>query len=187
MFTMFSKKIAKPIYAFHARHKCCHFIAHALSGFIANHSWVSKHTFDEYDKKRSLTFNNFFNFPSSIEHAGCASCFIDGAADLHTIRARLIDFQTNIVLCDLKSLNQLHIDNDKFRIVFKVTLFDTQCSVIQFIDIAHPDQPTVRNVESNQIQPSKVFFYASTSGSCGDSKTIGVTYKCFMPNITSLA
>lgn len=176
--TMFSKKTARPM------HKCCRFIAHALPGFIANHCWVSIYTSNEYVAEHSFTF--FFNFRSSIEHAGCASCFIDSTASLQTIRERLIDFQTNIVLCDLKSLDKLHLQNEKFRIAFKSTLFDAQCAVIQFNDIAHPDNPTVRNIKGNHHQPSEVFFYASTSGSCGDSKTIGVTYKCFMPNITSL-
>lgn len=129
----------------------------------------------------------FFNFHSSIEHADCVSCFIDFTDNLQVIRARLIDFETNIILCDVKSLTKLQSDADELNVAFKCTLFDTECAVIQFNDIDYPNRNlSIQNVKGNQIQSSKVFFYASTSGSCGDSKIIGVTYKCFMPNIASL-
>lgn len=112
---------------------------------------------------------------------------MDNTDDLQAIRARLIAFQTNIVLCDLNSLDKLHCVDDKLNIAFKCTLFDTECAVVQLNVVAHPDKNlSIQSVKGNPIQSSKVFFYASTSGSCGDSKTIGVTYKCFMPNITSL-
>lgn len=109
---------------------------------------------------------------------------MDNTDSLQAIRARLIGFQTNIVLCDSNCLDKLHCVGDKLNIAFKCTLFDTECAVVQ---LKNPDENlSIQSVKGNPIQSSKVFFYASTSGSCGDSKIIGVTYKCFMPNITSL-
>lgn len=112
---------------------------------------------------------------------------MDITDNLQAIKARLIDFQTNIVLSDLKSLTKIHFDDDELNIAFNCTVFNTECVVVQFNDIVYPNKNrSIQNVKANQIQSSKVFFYALTSGSCGDSKTIGVTYKCFMPNISSL-
>lgn len=135
---------------------------------------------------KRFTINHIFNVFPSIEQAGCASCFIDTTADFQAIRSRLIDFQTNIVLCDLKNMDSLRFDKDELRIAFKLTLFGTECALVQLNGIANSIQQADQKVNSNNIRPSKVLFYASTSGSCGDSKAIGVTYKCFMPNITSL-
>lgn len=112
---------------------------------------------------------------------------MDPTDNFQVVRARLIDFQTNILLCDSKSLDKLHANDDKLNVAFMCTIFDTECAVVQFNDVASPNENlSTQNVKVNQIQSSKVFFYASTSGSCGDSKIVGVTYKCFMPNITSL-
>lgn len=123
----------------------------------------------------------------SLELANCVSCFLDSTDSLNTIRTRLNEFHTDLVLCDSKGLNKLHCDDDNINIVFKCTLFNVECALVQFTNLGCPvENPPVQNTKGDQLQSSKIFFYASTSGSCGDSKTIGVTYKCFMPNVKSL-
>lgn len=124
---------------------------------------------------------------SSIELADCVSCFLDSTDNPQALRPRLKDFQTNIVLCDLQSLAKFRCADSNFKEFFQCTLFGTHCALVEFDHITFSaDQLSIENVETNRSESSQVFFYASTSGSCGDSKAIGVTYKCFMPNISSL-
>lgn len=188
---MLFKKTTKSVKAF----QNCHSFASTLSGLTANHSWVSKskkvYKHNCWSSNRKAFVHDWmFYLPiriSSIELADCVSCFLDVTDNLQTVRTRLKDFQTNLALCGLQSLAKFSCDDDDFKVAFKCTLFDTECVLVEFNDIACPaENPSIQHVKCNRDQSSKVFFYASTSGSCGDSKIIGVTYKCFMPNIASL-
>lgn len=111
------------------------------------------------------------------------SCFVDYALDFENIRKRLSEFKTNIILCSLEHLTKLNTGDNDMKIFSNLSLFDVKCVFAQVKDLKCI--PSV--YFSTEPQPSsKVFFYASTSGSCGEVKSIGVTYKCFQPNIGGL-
>ncbi|XP_031624083.1 beta-alanine-activating enzyme [Contarinia nasturtii] len=118
-----------------------------------------------------------------IENAGCASCFLDSTENWTNLKKRLIDLETNIILCDLQYLNKLNIEEE--QIISRLTIFNTNCGLIHFKDLQCIPK-TLSNRHYDKTMSSQILFYATTSGSCGQVKSIGVTYKCFMPNITSL-
>lgn len=127
-----------------------------------------------------------------IENAGCASCFLDSTKLIHldstenlaNLKNRLIDLESNVILCDVQYLNKLHVEEE--QICSKITIFDTNCALIHFKDIQSNPKILSTDDRVDKTKSSQILFYATTSGSCGQVKSIGVTYKCFMPNITSL-
>lgn len=98
-----------------------------------------------------------------------------------------MDFKTNIILCDLGHLHKLNAGDKNVDVSLEILLFGIDCV---FVQIKHfvcvPKIYSNEKCDSDSKNASKVFFYASTSGSCGELKSIGVTYKCFMPNIIQL-
>lgn len=120
-----------------------------------------------------------------IEIAGCVTCFLD-FNQTFGVNQRLIDFQTNIVLCDIQSYAKLNAEHVQIKVLSKCTLFNVECALIRFQDFKCSVQKRSGEIgDSDQTKSSEVFFYALTSGSCGAVKPIGVTYKCFWPNIIS--
>lgn len=126
-------------------------------------------------------------FVCRIENSGCVSCFIDSSASIQTVRQRMIDFKTDVALCDLANLSKLETNENSIKIIVNITLFNENCALVKIENLArYKDFISISDDNDDKLNTSKVLFYATTSGSCGDVKPIGVTYKCFHPNITSL-
>lgn len=121
-----------------------------------------------------------------IENAGCVNCFLDHAEPIQNIKKRLSDFGTNIILCDLEDLIKLNVGDEQVKIISNITLFNRNCVLIQFGSITLNMNSYSNNDENDKNKSSRILFYATTSGSCGEVKLIGVTYKSFLPNITSI-
>lgn len=128
------------------------------------------------------------------------SCFLDPRG---SFRKTLIGLKTNVILCDSNTLITLTEQGKHIENMEKFTLFNVDCALVIIEETIFPSQTTsiascdgladkqaskqvVSETESDTKYSSKIFFYASTSGSCGEVKPIGVTYKCFVPNIASL-
>lgn len=64
-------------------------------------------------------------------------------------------------------------------------IFSKQCVLLE-LDLC---ELLVKEIpaEFNEIESSKQFYCTTTSGTASDSpKVIGVTYKCFIPNVLTL-
>lgn len=81
-------------------------------------------------------------------------------------------------------LTRFNFENEQFKIISEISLFNVNCAFIQFERLNYTSKLELKKID--KLNTSKILFYATTSGSCGDVKPIGVTYKCFQPNITSL-
>lgn len=115
------------------------------------------------------------------------SCFLDSTEDFDVIRKRLDNFNTNIILCDVQHFTKTNADDEQLTQVLRCSLFDTDCVLVRAKDLKCRTKILLTANDSNdKIKSSRICFYASTSGSCGEVKPVGVTYKCFWPNITSL-
>lgn len=124
---------------------------------------------------------------SRIENAGCVSCFLDPTKDFEPIKKRLTSFQTNLILCDSEHFNAINADKEQLTQVFRCSLFDADCALVRVEDLmCRNNSPLTKIGCGDKTKSSNICFYASTSGSCGEVKPIGVTYKCFWPNIQSL-
>lgn len=121
-----------------------------------------------------------------IENTGFVSFFLDHTEPIQNIKKRLIDFETNIVLCDLKDVIKLNVEDEQVKIISNITLFDRKCVLIQFESITLNMNSHPNNDENDKFKSSRILFYATTSGSCGEVKLIGVTYKSLLPNITTI-
>lgn len=128
-----------------------------------------------------------------IENAGGVSCFLDSAENIEIIQQRLNDFGTNIILCDLGSVAKLNCGDESVNIICNVTLFDKKCVLLRCDEKQVQNESDKLNKErllntggDDKSKSSAILFYATTSGSCGEVKQIGVTYKCFSPNIDRL-
>lgn len=114
---------------------------------------------------------------------------MDFTENFQSIEKQLIGYKTNIVFCELKILLKLNAENERVKILFMLTIFGTNCVLIQVERLQCNTINFPRNGGGNDFdknKSSKILFYAKTSGTCGEVKPVGVTYKCFMPNITSL-
>ena len=114
------------------------------------------------------------------------SCFLDFVQPLTDIKKRLIDFGTNIILCDSESVTKLNADNEQVEVISNITLFDRNCVLVRFGSITLNANRLLDNDMNDKSKSSNILFYATTSGSCGEVKPIGVTYKCFSPNVTGM-
>lgn len=132
-----------------------------------------------------LLIESPFN-PNRIENAGCVSCFLDFAQSITDIKKRLIDFRTNIILCDSESVTKFNAGIGQVEVTSNITLFDRSCVLVRFQGITLNTNRLLDNDMNDKSKSSNIFFYATTSGSCGEVKPIGVTYKCFSPNVTSM-
>lgn len=121
-----------------------------------------------------------------VENAGCVSCFLDPAQTIPYIKKRLVDFGTNIILCDSKNLIKLKAEDENVDIIANITLFERNCVLIRFGSIAPNFNKFMNDDKDDKNTSSNILFYATTSGSCGEVKPVGVTYKCFSPNISSI-
>ncbi|XP_055300273.1 beta-alanine-activating enzyme [Sitodiplosis mosellana] len=121
-----------------------------------------------------------------VENAGCVSCFLDFPQPIPYIKKRLVDFGTNIVLCDLENVIKLNAGDEQVEIISNITLFDRKCVLARFESITLNVNRHSNSDKDDTSKSSNIFFYATTSGSCGEVKPIGVTYKCFSPNIASI-
>lgn len=134
-----------------------------------------------------LFHNILFYCNYRIEHADCVSCFLDSSSDFEGIKRRLTEFKTNIILCNSEHLPALYTGDEKVKLHSEFSLFDVNCAIVEVEELkCIPNICSNEDSNSNPKHSSKIFFYASTSGSCGELKSIGVTYKCFLPNINEL-
>lgn len=121
---------------------------------------------------------------TSIENANCASFFIEQTPFWSTIKKKLEKIKTNIFICDIEMFMNLKkiIKIDKEE---RVVLFNCECVIVRIADVEMVAKTIAYSTDINKS--SQILFTAFTSGSCGECKTIGVTYKCFLPNVNSLS
>lgn len=124
-------------------------------------------------------------FHSRTANAGDACCFVDSSIDYSQLLQKCEQFQTNVILCDV---NTMEIIRPNGNVIAESVLFDECCYFVQLREVkVTSEERFVIASDLDVMTSSRVFFYASTSGSCGEIKSIGVTFKCFMPNIEKLA
>lgn len=90
-------------------------------------------------------------------------------------------------MCDLENLPKLDDDENCMKINENIQLFNRHCTLIQMKN-SFRNKPIhlIANDNEDKLKTSDILFYATTSGSCGDIKPVGVTYQCFHPNVISL-
>lgn len=117
-------------------------------------------------------------------NAGDACCFVDPSSDRSRVLEKCRQFRSNVILCDKSTLETI---GSSSNVIAECNLFDERCHLLQLNEVK--DASIGRLVALDELDvmtSSRVFFFASTSGSCGETKTIGVTFKCFMPNVEQL-
>lgn len=122
------------------------------------------------------------SFINRISNANSASCFIPSNSNIVEIYEYLEVLDTNVMLCEAEFIQLFQ--SDEIKIIQSVTLFNRICAIIQFnqLDFKLKKFP----IREKILPSSKILFYGLTSGTSGTSKSVGVTCKCFMPNVLKL-
>lgn len=119
-----------------------------------------------------------------ITNAGDACCFVDPSINYTSLMEKCEQFHTGVIVCDAITVNILLAYCD---IVAQCDLFNEQCFLLLLREANFNSANKIKATTNiDLLTSSNVFFYASTSGSCGQTKSIGVTFKCFVPNIETL-
>lgn len=119
-----------------------------------------------------------------ITNAGDACCFVEPSINHISLMEKCEQFRSGLILCDAKTAK---IISTYCNLVVECDLFNEPCFLLQVRDENFDSANKITATTNiDLLTSSNVFFYASTSGSCGQTKSIGVTFKCFMPNIETL-
>lgn len=91
---------------------------------------------------------------------------------------------SNLILCELHSIDTYK--NEQITARYDLKLFGRECALIQIKRLTFRPKLVRTEADTPLYESSNCLFFAFTSGSCGDSKLIGVTQKCFISNVLSL-
>lgn len=120
---------------------------------------------------------------SRITNANGSSCFISVTNNIDTIFEYMAKLGSNLILCELPSIDTYK--NEQTAARYDLKLFGRECVIIQIKRLKfHPK--LIPTADTPLYESANILFFAFTSGTCGESKLIGVTQKCFVPNILSL-
>lgn len=92
--------------------------------------------------------------------------------------------ESNLILCELQSIDTYKTEQITAR--YDLKLFGRECVLIQIKSLEFHPKLIPTEADTPLYESANILFFAFTSGTCGESKLIGVTQKCFIPNILSL-
>lgn len=121
---------------------------------------------------------------SRITNADGSSCFITATNKIDTIFESMKKLETNLILCELQSIDTYKTEQIIAR--YDLKLFERECVLIQLKRLKFQPKLIPTDGDIPLYESANILFFAFTSGTCGESKLIGVTENCFIPNILSL-
>lgn len=92
--------------------------------------------------------------------------------------------ESNLILCELHSIDTYK--NEQITARYDLKLFGRKCVLIQIERLKFHQKLILTEVDTPLYESANILFFAFTSGTCGESNLVGVTQKCFIPNILSL-
>lgn len=92
--------------------------------------------------------------------------------------------ESNLILCELQNIDSYK--NEQITLRHDLKLFGRECVLIQIQRLKFHTKLIPTEADITLHESPNILFFALTSGTCGESKLIGVTQKCFIPNILSL-
>lgn len=124
------------------------------------------------------------SFCFRIINANAAVCFLD-ATD---IQQQLQNYKTNLLLTEQRCVEEsADLKNLKIRKQCELLILGRRCTLIQLDTLELTTKVISVEVNVSVEHSSRIFYCTTTSGTTGDRpKRIGVTYKCFMPNVLKL-
>lgn len=93
-------------------------------------------------------------------------------------------FGSNLILCELHGIDIYK--NEQIIARYDLKLFGRECVLIQIKRLKFHPKLIQTEADTCLYESAKTLFFALTSGTCGESKLIGVTHKCFIPNVLCL-